>query len=252
MKLRGASLCLLATLVIWSPAFGDEPTTSFWKLTELNATPVDEDAILQFDDHAYGVELALDAPCVHRGWAFSNAAGVLRASNLFESQNRCATPLETAFDGAVGKIAAISKNGESLAALAADGHAMLRATRLRSTALENRRWAISSYRVAGRMTSSARVFGANTGEILLMHQSVFGSPGCGGLVGGYNFANETLHIDAGAILAGFCPGRTWEASEEVLHALNGDLSVRIDGDTATLSDRHRRVQVMLTALPEAP
>jgi hypothetical protein len=220
-------------------------TPSFWNLTAFPGVPLERDAILELSVQSF----ALDVPCYRRAWAYSTETGKPNFPNPYASEKRCdiVPPIVAAFDRTLPTVFAVHASDDELVLLDSGGNPVLIGKRLRSSGLENREWSIESYFDGTSLLDTAGLFTPPLmPRISFIHGSLYGSPGCGGLVGRYSLRGPQVTIHAGYILDGFCYPRDIALSDRVREALDGERSMQRTGGGFELRDNQGQVRIILT------
>lgn len=84
-----------------------------------------------------------------------------------------------------------------------------------------------------------------SGYVSFSDGALSGSPACGGLVGRYAIDGYNIHIEAGSVLAGWCPAGWFERGAEVCAAMSAAAQFLVEGDHAYLFDATGRARIVL-------
>jgi heat shock protein HslJ len=118
---------------------------------------------------------------------------------------------------------------------------------IRQAGIENRRWRIAKYR---RNDTDAKqeeglIEAKSPGEVTFLNGQIYGSPGCGGLIGTYRVSGEQLASDVSFDLGGLCSSAGLMQDGMVLTALKGERRIEQNGDHILLRDRNGKAQILL-------
>jgi heat shock protein HslJ len=114
--------------------------------------------------------------------------------------------------------------------------------------IENHRWRIAKYRSDGTQKSNEQGLIDTTipAKITLAKGEVYGSAGCGALVGTYTlFSKRLINIKADFVLAGLCSYEESAQNQLILTALKGDLRIDEKDDYFLLRDTSGKARVLL-------
>jgi heat shock protein HslJ len=124
-------------------------------------------------------------------------------------------------------------------------HAMLAAAQ--QGGIENRHWRIAKYR--GDENNSASkdelIDSKVPADVVFTKGQVHGGSGCGGWVGTYTIAGDTLISDVVAGVGGLCTSEGIRQGYWVEKALKGERRVEKDNDNIILRDKNDRAMILL-------
>jgi heat shock protein HslJ len=93
----------------------------------------------------------------------------------------------------------------------------------------------------GQIDAEGLIAAKETAEITFLNGRVDGSPGCGGLIGTYSLSGDELTVQAGIVLAGYCPPEDIAQARLVENTFKGD-RVEEKGDQIFLHDKSEAVR----------
>jgi heat shock protein HslJ len=235
---------------------------TYWRVESLpGRAPVAPSVVvtLNGDEGAYG-RISYSSDCYFTGGAWTQKADGLHFAFGSSTMGSC-RPREGSesegFERALAEARTFSVAGGRLTFKAPNGTPVMVLQRFDPTGLEYRQWRISSYFDGAAMAipdsdvpdfySSDRtaMIAWPWPAITFSGGRLMGSPGCGGLDGGYKLSGDHVRITAGYDLAGFCMHDQFILADLVDKALTGERRVVHDGGKMLLKDNKGQVQIVL-------
>jgi heat shock protein HslJ len=128
-----------------------------------------------------------------------------------------------------------------------DRNAIIVLSPVRQKSIENRHWRIARYGGDGANLAGTEglIEAKYPGNITFLNGQVYGSPGCGGLVGSYKVSGGQFASDIGFLLAGFCTPDQFAQDSLVMKALKSVRQIQRNGRNILLRDASGRAQLLL-------
>jgi hypothetical protein len=182
--------------------FGQEGP-SFWMLNSLSGRSVERDPVLYFEEDS----VSLVTPCDRRSWEYSYDAGTIKFFDSWEKVGWCGgtpSPLVDSFDRVLPTVSAVRVSNGELKPLTGDGKAVIAATELRSSGIENRGCYVDAYFDGTSLATTREKFTSPVQPIVtFVHGGLRGSLGCGRLIiGTYALDGRQITVSAGLLLVG--------------------------------------------------
>ena len=215
---------------------------TFWRIDSLAGTTDDSSNVVVYISKSL---VRISVPCLAVGYPYRYEHGSLTIVPSPASRSSCRDIVRShaidVIEANLSGIAGSTIDAEALTFLDDRNRSIMKVSRLNANGLENQQWSIDQYFDGTQLVAS-------TGEpnVTFFNNIIDGSPGCGGLFGGYRLSGANLQISASWILGGYCPGDYRPQNEAIIGALSGERSIERDNERILLRDAQGKTRLVLT------